>query len=330
MLKSLVKTTDIVIDPFRPGVLEKLGLGPDVLHSINPRIIVARVTGYRRTGAYRAMAGHDINYLAVSGTLALLGEAGQRPTPPVNILGDFAGGGHVAFSGILLALVHRFRTGKGQVVEANMVDGAAYLATFPRLHTKTEMNGGPRGTNTLDGGAPFYGCYGTRDGKWMAVGALEARFFDALCAGLGIDRGQWTEERRLARQNWPELRRLMEGVFARRTRHEWEAVFDGTDACVAPVLENDELERRGYDQRPMVGLTESPLWAVARGRGHVQHLDSGEGQGEGTEDEGWNPTGLAPGEGGEKALREWLGWERGKEYDVESGGALVAKDKARL
>jgi alpha-methylacyl-CoA racemase len=170
LIKSLLQHVDVVIDPFRPGVLEKLGLGPEeVMLQINPRLIIARMTGFRRDGKYSAMAGHDINYIAVSGVLGMLGRQGEKPYPPGNIVGDFAGGGAMCFLGILLALISREKSGRGQVVEANMVDGSAYLATMPRLSMKRANWCQPRGTNMLDGGAPFYDTYETRDGKYMAV-----------------------------------------------------------------------------------------------------------------------------------------------------------------
>ena len=327
LFKSLAKYADVVIDPFRPGVLEKLGLGPDVLHQLNERLILVRVTGYRRSGKYRDMAGHDINYLAVSGVLSMLGEKGQRPSPPGNILGDFAGGGHVAFTGVLLALLHRERTGKGQVVEANMVDGASYLNTFPRLSLKTPMWSGERGTNLLDGAAPFYGCYKTRDGKWMSVGALEPQFFEELLKGLGLRREDWPEGRRLDKKNWGKLQSVFKERFKTKTRREWEDVFDRTDACVAPVLEHSEMERAGYDQRPIVGLTQSPLLAIAKERG--EQPESGAAYGQGVEGEGWTEKGLRPGVGGEEVVIEWLGWKRGQELEVEDG-ALTIKEKAKL
>lgn len=170
LIKSLLPHVDVVIDPYRPGVLEKLGLGPEeVMLKVNPRIIVARMTGFRRDGKYSQMAGHDINYIAVSGILNMLGRKGERPYPPGNIVGDFAGGGAMCFLGILLALISRERNGRGQVVEANMVDGSTYLGTMPRLGTKTAVWSKERGTNMLDGGAPFYDTYETKDGLYMAV-----------------------------------------------------------------------------------------------------------------------------------------------------------------
>lgn len=170
LIKDLIQYVDIVIDPFRPGVLEKLGLSPaDVLCTINPRLIVARMAGFRRDGKYSNMAGHDINYISVSGVLSMIGRSEQRPYPPLNLLGDFGGGGLMLVMGILQALYVRERSGRGQTVEANMVDGSAYLASMPRLGIKTQMWDKPRGQNVLDGGCPYYDTYETKDGKYMAV-----------------------------------------------------------------------------------------------------------------------------------------------------------------
>jgi alpha-methylacyl-CoA racemase len=169
-VKQLIKHVDVLIDPFRPGVLEKSGLCPhSVLQKLNPRLITVRLTGFRRDGKYKDMAGHDINYIAVSGVLGMLGRAGELPYAPGNIVGDFAGGGLTAVLGILLALAARERSGRGQVVEANMVDGSAYLATFPRLSTKGFLWSQERGKNLLDGGCPWYDTYETKDQKYMAV-----------------------------------------------------------------------------------------------------------------------------------------------------------------
>ena len=170
LIRALISHVDVVIDPFRPGVLEKLGLGPeDVLLSLNPRLVVGRITGFRRDGKYAQMAGHDINYIGLSGVLSMLGRATEAPYPPANILGDFAGGGAMCFLGIVLALYGRTSSGKGQVVEANMVDGSAYLATMPRLAIQGHVWNHPRGENLLDGGCPFYDVYETKDGGHMAV-----------------------------------------------------------------------------------------------------------------------------------------------------------------
>ena len=213
---------DVVIDPFRPGVLEKMGLDPQkVLLRLNPRLIVARMTGFRRDGKYKDMAGHDINYIAVSGMLSMLGRQGEKPYAPGNVLGDFGGGGAVCFMGILLALLHRARTDLGQVVEANMVDGAANLGTMPRFSLDKPVWNEERGTNTLDGGAPYYDTYETKDGKYMAAGALEPQFFAALLKGLEIDEARIDGDR-LEKQTWPRQREMYTERFKQKTRAEWE------------------------------------------------------------------------------------------------------------
>ncbi len=329
LIKKLVANSDIVIDPFRPGVLEKLGLGPEVLSAINPRIILGRMTGFRRDGKYKDMAGHDINYIAVSGALGVLGRKGTKPFGPINILGDFAGGGAVLFQGLLLALLARERSGKGQVVEANMVDGSSYLMTFPRLAYKTPAMSQPRGENLLDSGCPYYDTYETRDGKWVAVGALEPQFFALLVKGLGLQ-GKGLEETRYDRDTWPAMFDLFTKLFKEKTRSEWEQVFDGTDACVTPVLELKELETdssREGDVRPVVHLSETPALAVKRGDPKSRSITTG--QGEGVEGDGWSSKNLRPSQDGERVLGEWLGWSRSNQYDVQNGG-LVLKDTAKL
>jgi alpha-methylacyl-CoA racemase len=172
IVKRLLSEVDVLIDPFRPGVLERIGLVPVDLLRANPRLIIARITGFRRDGKYANMAGHDINYIAVSGVLSMLGRKNERPLPAINLLGDFAGGGLVCFLGIALALLSRASSGRGQVVEANMVDGSAFIATSPRLNMKTSLWERPRGTNLLDGGCPYYQVYETRDGQYLAVYVL--------------------------------------------------------------------------------------------------------------------------------------------------------------
>ncbi|EKG19124.1 CoA-transferase family III [Macrophomina phaseolina MS6] len=272
------------------------------------------------------MAGHDINYLAVSGVLGMLGRKTAKPYAPANLLADFAGGGLVAFAGILLALYERERNGgSGQVVEANMVDGSAYLATFPRVMLNTPMWARPRGENVLDGGCPWYDTYETKDGRFVAVGALEPHFFDALCRGLGVEQAKLPAPRE-DRKIWPHLRMLFTAKFKSKTRAEWEEIFDGTDACVTPVLTQEELRDAGYDQRPAVTLKSSPGWAIADG--HADGRQAAEGQGIGVEGSGWVDKGLGPGEGGEELLGRLMGWKKGVHYNVENGG-LVLIDRTR-
>ncbi|KAF6845088.1 alpha-methylacyl-racemase [Colletotrichum musicola] len=328
LVRQLASKADVIIDPFRPGVLEKLGLGPDDLRALNRGLVYGRMTGFRRDGRYKDMAGHDINYLAVSGVLGLLGTEGEKPRPPWNILADFAGGGAVLFQGVTMALLARERNGgRGQVVEANMVDGSAYLASFPRFALKTPLGNNGRGKNLLDGGCPFYDTYETKDGKYMAVGALEPQFFKALITGLGLE-GQGWEQRRNDRGTWGEIRELFTRVFKGRTRAEWEKVFDGTDACCTPVLDYAELETeagREGDQRPAVTLVGTPCLAVSEGKAD----DATRGQGPGVEGGGYEGCLLTPGHGGEEVLEEWLGWKKGRDFEVRGGG-LVVKEKSRL
>jgi alpha-methylacyl-CoA racemase len=317
ILLSLIPTTDILIDPFRPGVLEKLGLDPaSTLKKLNPRLITVRLTGFRRDGKYSAMAGHDINYLAVSGALSLLGAKSLPPLPPGNILADFAGGGMVAFLGVLLALIQRGVSGKGQVVEANMVDGVSFLATFPRLALKTPAWSAERGTNLLDGGCPYYGCYECKDkGEYVAVGALEPQFYKELLKGLQLSESQVLPRGfkgdRNDKGSWEYMKGVFEQRFKEKTREEWEAVFDGTDACCTPVLKMGELESQGFDQRPVVGLKESPGIGLPGKSAYTGKA-------------------LRPGEGGEEALKQWMGWRKGKEYNEDSNGALVVASKSKL
>ncbi|KAI5461220.1 CoA-transferase family III domain-containing protein [Mariannaea sp. PMI_226] len=341
LVKRLAAQADVLIDPFRPGVLEKLGLGPDVLCAANPRLIYGRMTGFRRDGKYAAMAGHDINYLAVSGVLSLLGREGERPHAPWNILADFAGGGAVLFQGVLMAVIARQASGRGQVVEANMVDGAGYLATFPRMALKTPLGDQARGRNILDGGCPWYDTYETADGKYMSVGALEPQFFAALVQGLGLA-GQGWEERRWDSSVWPSLRKLMTDTFRGRTRSEWEAVFDGTDACCTPVLEYGELESdssglREGDQRPVVTLRDTPCLAVRQGSGPEKGSSTESaataaaaearcGQGDGVPGDGYEGQPLSPGSGGEEVLRDWFGWCNGREYEIKGANGFMLKD----
>lgn len=328
MIKKVIPNVDVVIDPFRPGVLEKMGLGPEeVLLKLNPRLLVARMTGFRRDGKYKDMAGHDINYIAASGVLSMLGRAGEKPYPPGNILGDFGGGGAVCFMGILLALLQRERTGLGQVVEANMVDGSAFLATMPRLATKTPLWSGERGTNQLDGGCPYYDTYETKDGKYMSVGALEPQFFAALLKGLGIAESELGGNR-ADRRTWDTQRQLYERRFKEKTRAEWEQIFDGTDACCVPVLTQAELEQSGFDQRPIVTLKSSPGYAMQEGE--ADGRPAAEGQGIGVEGSGWSTKGLSPGVEGEELLARWTGWRRGWQYDLRNGGLELQETKSRL
>ena len=242
----------------------------------------------------------------------MLGAKDSPPMAPGNVLADFAGGGHVAFTGVLLALIHRGVSGKGQVVEANMADGVNFLGTFPRVLTTTPMWSGPKGTNTLDGGSPYYGCYETKDGKYMSVGALEPQFFKELLKGLALKESDLVPEVGMGREDkkgWEHMRLIFTAKFKTKSRKEWEDIFDGTDACCVPVLTWDDMRERKYDFRPLVGLTQSPARKV---------------------DMEYEGKFLRPGEGGDAILKEWMGWSRGKDFDVNSKGAAEVLNKGKL
>jgi alpha-methylacyl-CoA racemase len=233
-LLRLADSADVLVEGFRPGVAERLGFGPDVCLRRNPRLIFARMTGWGQQGPLADSAGHDIDYIAVSGALGPIGRAGERPVPPLNLVGDFGGGGMLLAVGVLAALVERAGSGRGQVVDAAMVDGSALLTTFVYGMRAAGMWRDERGTNLLDGGAPFYDTYETADGRHVAVGALEPQFYAELLNRLGLDGEDLPPQMDVA--GWPVLRARFAEVFKKRTRDEWAAEFEGTDACVAAVL----------------------------------------------------------------------------------------------
>lgn len=229
---------DVLIEGFRPGVMERLGLGPQDLMRLNPRLVYARVTGWGQAGPLAQRAGHDINYIALSGMLSAMGPADRPPMPPLNLVGDFGGGGAYAALGVVAALYERTRSGLGQVVDAAMVDGAASMTAMLLSH----IQGGRAGTGTgrgryfLDGSAPYYRCYRCRDGEYLAVGAIEPQFWQEFCRCLGSE-----VELSQRYADWGRTSALIAELIARRERHEWLEVFEGTDACVTPVLDPDDI-----------------------------------------------------------------------------------------
>jgi alpha-methylacyl-CoA racemase len=246
IVQRMIQTSDVLLEPYRPGVMEKLGLGPNEALDINPKLIYARLTGWGQEGSYAGMAGHDINYIGLSGALSLFRRKGERPLPPCNLLGDFAGGGMLCAMGILLALIERNRSGKGQVVDAAMVDGAANLSTLFYGLLANHLMTLDIGTNMLDGGAPYYQTYETADGKYMAVGAIEGRFYEELLKGVNLDPSSLPPQNEWGR--WPEMTATFAEIFKTRTRDEWTAIFEGKDACVAPVLELDEVNQHPHNR----------------------------------------------------------------------------------
>ena len=230
----LAAGADALLEGWRPGVAERLGVGPDTCLAANERLVYGRMTGWGQTGPLSATAGHDINYVALTGALHAIGRAGGPPVPPLNLVGDFGGGGMLLAVGVLSALVAARASGKGQVVDAAMVDGAALLALSLAGYVSAGVWSLERGTNLLDSGAPFYDVYETADRRWVAVGAIEAPFFAALLAGLELDPVSLPDQH--DRRRWPELRARLAERFRTKTRDEWEQAFAGTDACVTPVL----------------------------------------------------------------------------------------------
>lgn len=237
LVRRMAQVADVLIDPFRPGTTERLGLGPDELTARNPRLIYARVTGWGQTGPLAHAAGHDINYVALAGPLSAIGRADSPPAPPLNLIGDFGGGGMLAALGIALALVERGRSGRGQVVDAAMVDGTALQFASIMGFRAMGIWRDRREDNFLDGGAPYYDCYETADGGFVSVGALEPPFYAELLDRLGLDPEDWPQE---DRDRWPALRARLTEIFRSRTREQWSDELAGTDACFAPVLSPEE------------------------------------------------------------------------------------------
>jgi len=239
VIGRLVDHADVFIEGFRPGVAERLGIGPDALRDRNPRLVYARMTGWGQDGPLAAKAGHDINYVALAGPLAHIGRVGQPPTPPLNLLGDFGGGGLLLALGVCAALVERAASGLGQVVDAAMVDGVALLSAAMAPAYTMGFFSDERGTNLLDSGAPYYDCYETADGAWLSIGALEPQFYDDLLRGLALDQDDaWPEGVRPDRDDqasWPALRARFTDVIAGSDRATWIERFADLDACVAPV-----------------------------------------------------------------------------------------------
>jgi len=235
VLLGLVERADALIEGFRPGVCERLGFGPDVCLERNPTLVFGRMTGWGQEGPYSQMAGHDINYIALAGALEPIGRAGQPPLPPLNLVGDFGGGGMLLAFGIACALVEARSSGRGQVVDAAMVDGAAVLMTMFHAFRAMGLWEDRRGSNLLDTGAYFYEVYETADGKYISIGSLERQFYDTLLDKLGLA-GDDSLPRQHDRSQWPAMKERFAEIFKTRTRDEWCELLEGTDACFAPVL----------------------------------------------------------------------------------------------
>ncbi|MFS2215325.1 CaiB/BaiF CoA transferase family protein [Telluria sp. Tellsp104] len=245
LLLDLVTKADALVEGFRPGVMERLGLGPDLCMERNPRLVYGRVTGWGQTGPLAPAAGHDLNYVALSGMLHAMGDADRPPSPPLNLVGDFGGGGMMLAYGVVCAMLEARISGRGQVVDAAMTDGAALLGAMMyglRAHGAWSA---ARGANFIDGGAPFYATYACADGKFIAVGAIEPQFYARLLALTGASdpafARQWDQD------DWPALKKRFAALFATRTRDAWCALLEGTDVCFAPVLDMDEAPRHPHN-----------------------------------------------------------------------------------
>ncbi len=286
---ELIDAADALIEGFRPGVMERLGLGPEVCLARNPKLVFGRVTGWGQNGPLAKNVGHDIDYIALTGALHAIGGK-DAPTPPLNLIGDFGGGAMALAFGVVCALLEARRSGRGQIVDAAMTDGVSLLMAMMYSLRANGRWRDERQANVLDGGAPFYGVYRCADGKWLAVGALEPQFFDALVAALGLDPRAFADRWNPA--SWPASRLALEDAFARRTRDEWAAIFEGKDACVAPVLDMGEapLHPHNVARETFVlrdgALQPAPAPRFSRTKPEIAHPPA------------------APGEHGEEILRE--------------------------
>lgn len=239
LIRTMVESSDVLLEGLRPGVTERLGLGPEDCWSRNPRLVYGRMTGWGQTGTRSQTAGHDLNYIALSGALHSIARPGGAPTPPINYVGDFGGGSMFLLWGVMCGLYEARASGRGQVVDAAMVDGAAVLTAANFALVAQGIWDGARGTHMLSGAAPFYDVYQCSDGRWLSIAPNEAEFYAVLRQRLGLDDPLWDAQ--YDRSQWPERKKLLAAVIASRTRDHWCEVFSGFDACVAPVLEHHEL-----------------------------------------------------------------------------------------
>jgi len=241
---KLAESADALIEGFRPGVMEKLGLGPDVVQARNEKLVYGRMTGWGQEGPWSQKVGHDINYIAIAGALHAIGEKGMKPQVPLSLVGDFGGGGLMLAYGLMCALFETKSSGKGQVIDAAMLDGAASLMACTYSTHQLGFWNKERGTNVLDSGAPFYDSYECADGEYMAVGAVEAHFYAELLEGMGLDAADLPDQ--MAMDKWPEMKVTFTEVFKSKTRDEWTSIFENRNACVTPILQMAEVSEHPH------------------------------------------------------------------------------------
>ena len=306
---KLVETADVLLEGFRPGVTERLGLGPDVCLERNPKLIYGRMTGWGQTGTMAHAAGHDINYISLSGVLHAIGEPGSRPTPPLNLVGDFGGGGMLLAFGIVAALYERGVSGKGQVIDAAMTDGSALLMNSIFGLMGQGVWNQNRGSNLLDGGAHFYGTYETKDGRFVSIGSIEPQFYALLLEKTGLDQDPDLAQQ-MSRNDWPKLREKLAAVLATKTRDEWDEIMLGTDICYAPILNFDEAVAHPHNQARNTFVASADIVQAAPAPRFSR-----------TEPELPKPP-VAPGEHSEEVLAS-IGLDAAAIAELKSSGAVV-------
>ena len=257
LVLRLAREADILLEGFRPGVAERLGVGPADIHAVNPKLAYGRMTGWGQDGPLAQRAGHDINYIALSGALWSIGREGERPMPPLNLVGDFGGGGMLLAFGLMAAVVHARTSGEGQVVDAAMVDGAASLMAMTYSFMGAGLWQEERGTNILDTGAHFYEVYETADAKFVAVGAIEKKFYEELLRGMGLEGSELPPQ--MDRTQWAAMKVRFAEIFMTKTRDEWTAIFEDVDACVTPVLSPTEAAAHRHNVARQTFTTEPTL-----------------------------------------------------------------------
>ena len=309
---KLIEKADALLEGFRPQVMERLGLGPDECLKRNPRLIYGRMTGWGQEGPLAHAAGHDINYIALSGVLASIGRKGEAPVPPLNLVGDFGGGGLYLALGVVAGLLEAQKSGKGQVVDSAMVDGAASLLTAIYGMHASGMWSDKRGENILDTGAHFYDVYETKDGEYVSIGSIEAKFYAELLKRSGLE-GQ-EMPRQMDRKAWPDLKEKFAALFKAKTRDEWCKIMEGSDICFAPVLSMAEAPNHPHNQQrgtfvEVEGVVQpGPAPRFSRTPSKIQRPPA------------------KPGEHTEEALREW-GFSAGELDKLRGSGAIGVRDK---